>query len=230
MEWKPGFFAYRLYVVAYALALPFYFFHRFLFSIVPLDSALGAYQWTTCILELYGALNCLLMGFIRFRKPWADAVPEPPSMDDDDEQRGMLAAAAEAGAASERGPYDVAILVPCYSEPDDVIFGTIEAALALADPLAARVRVVLCDDGGRPARAARIDALGTDRALYVSRPKLPNVPRHGKAGNLNYTLREVLYPGGSPPPPDAVVVIFDCDMEAHGAIHRLSIQRGYELL
>ena len=80
MEWRPGFLAYRLYVLAYALILGPYFFHRFVHSIVPLDSAIGAYQWTTCILELYGALNCLLMGFIRFRKPWADASPMPPAV------------------------------------------------------------------------------------------------------------------------------------------------------
>jgi len=222
---EPGFVAYRAFVISYALLLPAYFYHRFVHSIVPLDSAYGLYQWITCILELYGAINVLLLGFVRFRKPWADALPMPPSLRDDDvdEERGILNGAASSG---ERGPFDVAILVPCYSEPDDVIFGTIEAALALSDPLASRVRVVLCDDGGRPERKARLEQFyDPARALYVSRPKMPNVPRHGKAGNLNYTLREVLYPSSSSssdvrrskgPPPNAVVVVFDCDMEAHG--------------
>ena len=205
---EKGFFAYRTFVVAYAALLPLYFYFRFVHSILPFATNFTAiYQWTTCMLELYGALNVLLLGFIRFRKPWAEAAPQPPALPGEGDEEQSL---------PPHGPFDVAILVPCYSEPDDVIFGTIAAALALRDPLASRVRVVLCDDGGRPARKQRVQQLGTDLVLYVSRPKIPNVPRHGKAGNLNYALREVLYPGGAPPPPSAVVVVFDCDMEAHG--------------
>ena len=203
------FLAYRVFVVAYAVLLPIYFHHRLVHTILPLNSAVGAYQWLTCILELYGALNVLLLGFVRFLRPWADAAPSPPAA--------PVFSERTADTADERGPYDVAILIPCYSEPDDVIFGTVAAALALQDPLACRVRVLLCDDGGRPARQERLAELGSDdRAIYVSRPKLPNVPRHGKAGNLNHALREVLYPRGDPPPANAVVVVFDCDMEAHG--------------
>ena len=194
------FLSYRAFVIAYAALLPIYFYHRFVHSIVSPWSFIGCYQWLTCILELYGALNVLLLGFVRFRRPWAPAVPVPPTLPDDgDEEHQRLAPCRDDDPA--RGPFDVAILVPCYSEPDDVIFGTIEAALALHDPLAARVRVVLCDDGGREARREQLARLAPpERALYVSRPKLPNVPRHGKAGNLNHTLREVLYPGGGPPP------------------------------
>jgi hypothetical protein len=214
-----GFAAYRFFVLAYALVLPIYFGHRFVYSIAPPETAIGYYQWVTCMLELYGALNVLLLGFIRFRMPWADAAPKPPSVlpeDDADEEQGILSLPSR---GDERGPYDVvraqdiptrsvqltvahgsfrgaqAIMIPCYSEPDDVIFGTIAAALSLHDPLASRVRVVLCDDGDRPARKARLEQLPhAERAIYVSRPKLPNVPRHGKAGNLNYALSQVLYP------------------------------------
>ena len=213
-----GVLAYRCFVLSYACVLPLYFYYRFCHSILPPLSWLGCYQWVTCCLELYGACNVLLLGFIRFRVPWAPAAPKPPAVpffyDAADVED-------EGGSRSGRdsGPFDVAILVPCYSEPDDVIFGTIRAALALSDPLASRVRVVLCDDAGRPARAERLERLSPashGRALYVSRPKDPSVPRHGKAGNLNYALRTVLYPHGAPPSPNALIVVFDCDMEAHG--------------
>lgn len=201
-----GFFAYRTFVVLYAALLPVYFFYRFVHSILPPTTSFTAvYQWITCVLELYGALNVLILGFIRFLKPWAEAAPQPPMLPVDGDGEQLL------------GPFDVAILVPCYSEPDDVIFGTIAAALVLQDPLASRVRVVLCDDGGRPALRQRLEELELpERTLYVSRPNIPNVPRHGKAGNLNHALRSVLYPGGGPPPDNAVIVVFDCDMEAHG--------------
>ena len=222
----PGVLVYRLLCVAYAFCLPGYFYYRFVHTIE------GGYQWTVCVLELYGALNVLLLGLIRFRRPWASAIPTPPGssevasgrrasgehepfwapMDGDDGS----AVDAEADDGAWSGPFDVSILVPCCNEPDDVIFGTIRAALALAHPLARSVRVVLCDDGAKASRADRLGALGPpERVLYVSRPKDPRVPRHGKAGNLNHTLREVLYPS-CPPAPNALVVILDCDMEAHG--------------
>ena len=67
-----------------------------------------------------------------------------------------------------------------------------------------------------PCRAAwRLSPASHGRAIYASRPKDPTVPRHGKAGNLNHALRHVLYPEGVPPA-NALVVVFDCDMEAHG--------------
>ena len=81
----PGFTTYRAFVVAYVLILPVYFYYRFVHTIVAPRGALGAYQWATCILELYGALCCVLMGFIRFRKPWADAVPQPPVVEPTEE-------------------------------------------------------------------------------------------------------------------------------------------------
>jgi cellulose synthase/poly-beta-1,6-N-acetylglucosamine synthase-like glycosyltransferase len=202
---EPGVLVFRLLVVLYALCLPGYLYYRFAFTIE------GAYQTLVCVLESYGALNVLLLGIIRFPRPWASAVPEPP------EPEGPVdGAALISGDGSAHGPFDVAILVPCCNEPDDVVFGTLRAALALSHPLAWRVRVVLCDDGGKPARAERLRTLGPpERILYVSRPNDPNVPRHGKAGNLNYALREVVYRCGAPSA-DALVVVFDCDMEAHG--------------
>ena len=59
---------FRLLVVLYALCLPGYLYYRFAFTIE------GAYQTLVCVLESYGALNVLLLGIIRFPRPWASAV------------------------------------------------------------------------------------------------------------------------------------------------------------
>lgn len=196
---EPGVYVFRTVVCLYVVCLPVYFYYRFRHTI---DGRW--YQSLVCVLELYGALNVLLLGVIRYRRPWAPASPMPPQLLDEDVEDG--------GGAN--GLFDVSILVPCCNEPDDVVFGTVRAALALSHPLARSVRVVLCDDGGFERRRQKVSRLGA-RAVYVSRPKDPSVPRHGKAGNLNHALRHVLYPDGAPPA-DACVVVFDCDMEAHG--------------
>ena len=191
----PGFAFYRGVVLVFAGILGPYFYYRFAYSVE------GAYQHLVAILELLGALNVLLLGMVRFRRPWAPATPSVPAV------------AWHGGGSDET--FDVAILVPCCSEPDEVIFNTVRAALALEHPLARRVRVCLCDDGGRPSRRAALAAIApAERAIYVSRPKDPSVPRHGKAGNLNFCLRHVLF-RDDVPDDRAVVIVFDCDMEAH---------------
>ena len=65
---EPGVLVFRLLVVLYALCLPGYLYYRFAFTIE------GAYQTLVCVLESYGALNVLLLGIIRFPRPWASAV------------------------------------------------------------------------------------------------------------------------------------------------------------
>ena len=155
----------------------------------------------------------LLLGAIRWRRPWAPIVPAaPPPPDHGDSGRFWAPLAGDGGDG--RGPFVVSVLIPCCTEPDEVIFGAVRAALALEDPLASRVRVVLCDDGGVPARRARLARLApAERALYISRPKGAG-PRHGKAGNLNHALRK-LFRGRGRPAAEHVVVVFDCDMECH---------------
>ena len=210
--------AYRLFVIAYAATIPGYFYYRWAHTVQWDAEWTCAYQVLTCALEMYGALNVLLLGLIRFRCPWAPACPKPPELTSagvghwrEDEP---LAATPE-GAARWAGPYTVNILIPCCSEPDDVIFGTVRAALALRHPLASAVKVFLLDDGAQPARRAELARCAEPcRVEYVSRPKAPGVPHHGKAGNLNFTLTTILYPDDVPPAADQLVVIFDCDMEA----------------
>ena len=204
-----GVLAYRATYVLFILALPLYIWYRWTHTVAwdAESPALSAYQAAVALVELFGGVSVLLLGAVRFPRPWAPANPQPPQTEPVD----------ASDPESIRG-FQVSILIPCYSEPDEIILGAVRAALGLRHPLASRVTVYLLDDGGRPERAAAVRALG---AQYVSRPKDPSKPRHGKAGNLNYFFRGVLCGGARPlceggvPGPEHVVAVFDCDMEAH---------------
>jgi cellulose synthase (UDP-forming) len=74
----------------------------------------------------------------------------------------------------------LAVLVPTYNEPLDVLLPTVAAAVSIALPHETWV----LDDGERPEVAALADALG---ARYLARP----VRDHAKAGNVNYALARV---------------------------------------
>ena len=94
----------------------------------------------------------------------------------------------------------VAVLIPTYDEPVEVIAPTIAAACAL-EP--AHETFVL-DDGNRAWVAELCESLG---ARYLSR----QVHDHDKAGNLNYALavlsaEDVAGVGGAD-----VVAVLDCD-------------------
>ncbi len=77
-------------------------------------------------------------------------------------------------------PLSIAILIPTFNEPGDVLLPTIAAALAL-EP--AHETWVL-DDGRREEVRALAESLG---AKYLSRPD----NRHAKAGNLNHALAQI---------------------------------------
>ena len=94
----------------------------------------------------------------------------------------------------------VDVIITCCGEDDDLVLDTAKAACNIDYP-ASRFRVIICDDG----RSAHLQAI-TERAAatlfdnlyYRSRPKLPGVPHHFKAGNLNYALDETKkLPGGA---------------------------------
>jgi len=77
-------------------------------------------------------------------------------------------------------PPTVAVLIPTYNEPLEILFPTIAASVAL-EP--AHETWVL-DDGRRPDVARLAETLG---ARYLTRPD----NRHAKAGNLNHALAVV---------------------------------------
>jgi cellulose synthase/poly-beta-1,6-N-acetylglucosamine synthase-like glycosyltransferase len=140
-------------VLAYAALLPAYAWHRLAVTVA------GRYQTFVAVCELLGALNVLLLGAIRFRVPWAEAVPLPPETPLSwDESRSR-----EEEPTRERvfGPFDVHILVPVCNEPDDVVFGTVRAALALQHPLARRLTVWLLDDGAVATREGVLHSMAS---------------------------------------------------------------------
>ncbi|HZQ65968.1 MAG TPA: glycosyltransferase [Gaiellaceae bacterium] len=99
----------------------------------------------------------------------------------------LFAFSAWSLTAREAGPAPpgrrVAVLIPTYNEPADILRPTILGALGLRYRPAPEVWVL--DDGGREWVAEMCRELGV---RYLSRP----APReHAKAGNLNYALTRV---------------------------------------
>ncbi|GBD14422.1 Cellulose synthase 1 [bacterium HR25] len=76
-----------------------------------------------------------------------------------------------------RTPYRLAVLIPTYNEPEEVLLPTVAAAVRLSPPHETWV----LDDGRRPWVREMATELG---ARYLARPD----NRHAKAGNLNYAL------------------------------------------
>jgi cellulose synthase/poly-beta-1,6-N-acetylglucosamine synthase-like glycosyltransferase len=74
----------------------------------------------------------------------------------------------------------IAILIPTYNEPEEVLLPTIAAAVALKP----RHETWVLDDGRREDVRILAKTLG---AKYLSRPD----NRHAKAGNLNYALARI---------------------------------------
>merc|ERR1719473_1270533 len=165
---------YRMMVVAYFVLLPSYFWYRWLYTIewdVPYRMY---YQTTICVAEMFGAVCVMMLAVIRFPQPWAYNQAPPrvvPKM---------------------KPRYTVHCCVPCYNEPSDIVFATCEAALELRHEWA-KVFVFLLDDGRDLEREKKVMLTNDERFIYVARNKFPGVPVHGKAGNINNTLKFVVF-------------------------------------
>jgi cellulose synthase (UDP-forming) len=94
----------------------------------------------------------------------------------------------------------VAVLIPTYNEPVEVLSPTIAAACDL-EP--AHETWVL-DDGDRPWVAEMCSALG---ARYVCRP----THDHAKAGNMNHALQLMVEEKASGSPGIDIIAVLDCD-------------------
>lgn len=113
-----------------------------------------------------------------------------------DGRREIEAAAArlaqERLACPERLP-SVAVLVPSYGEPPDLIARCLRGCLALDHP---RLEVWLLDDSGRDELRTLCRQMGV---MYLARGER----RHAKAGNLNHALRHVRA---------ELIAVFDADV------------------
>jgi len=86
----------------------------------------------------------------------------------------------------------VDVFVTCCGEDDEVVLDTVRAACDLDYP-SDKFRVIVLDDGKSEGLKALIGQLAADHSnvYYMARQKIPGVPHHFKAGNLNYGLDQV---------------------------------------
>jgi len=103
----------------------------------------------------------------------------------------------------------VDVMIPCYNEPIDIVRTTVLACLAMDYP-EDKVTICVCDDGKSSAMRALVAQItaeykGRMTVRYIARTKLPGVPHHAKAGNINNALMNEGTSG-------EFIVIFDCDM------------------
>ena len=120
---------------------------------------------------------------------------------------------------SDVPPVDV--FVTCCGEDDDVILDTVRAACTLDYPQN-RFRIVVLDDG--MSKSLEMSVLGISMTFpnvyYTARPKLPGIPHHFKAGNLNYGLDYVhKLPGGA----SVYMAALDADMVGFSSTYTVVI-------
>lgn len=108
--------------------------------------------------------------------------------------------AAPGPVAAAPGGMRVAVLIPTYNEPVEVLAPTVAAACAL-EPAH---RTWVLDDGDRPWVAEMCQAFG---ARYVSRP----VREHAKAGNLNHALALMAAEEAAGAASTDLIAVLDCD-------------------
>eukprot|EP00475_Leptophrys_vorax_P022138 TRINITY_DN3009_c0_g1_i1.p1 TRINITY_DN3009_c0_g1~~TRINITY_DN3009_c0_g1_i1.p1 ORF type:complete len:681 (-),score=165.03 TRINITY_DN3009_c0_g1_i1:68-2110(-) len=115
-------------------------------------------------------------------------------------------------AINERFPgYVIRVLIPCYKEPVDIVNKVVLAATKLHFDRD-RLHVYLCDDGSDPKKEEWVKQLRKQgsKVYYVSRPQ--EHKGHAKAGNMNYTLKHVIYKDNVAPAEKELIAVFDADM------------------
>lgn len=93
----------------------------------------------------------------------------------------------------------VDVFVTCCGEDDDVVLDTVRGACDVDYPRD-RFRVIVLDDAKSASLEAGVQGLDMvyRNVIYMARTKIPGVPHHFKAGNLNYGLDAVHnLPGGA---------------------------------
>jgi cellulose synthase/poly-beta-1,6-N-acetylglucosamine synthase-like glycosyltransferase len=127
-------------------------------------------------------------------------------------------------AFSENAWPEVTVLIPTLDESVETLTGTISSCLRMDYPKH-KLWIYVCDDGGRRALQTRCDELsaqfGTSNLVYIARTKVPGVPHHAKAGNLNHALQEVGVHGD-------FIVCFDADMSPKPEFLQRTIPQFYE--
>jgi cellulose synthase/poly-beta-1,6-N-acetylglucosamine synthase-like glycosyltransferase len=106
----------------------------------------------------------------------------------------------------------VDVFVTCCKEEVDLIMDTVKATCEIDYP-SDRYRVIVLDDGGDKDLGEAVEMMahshGYANLFYRARTKIPGVPHHFKAGNLNYGLEEVCHMEGGAAP---YMAALDADM------------------
>jgi len=149
------------------------------------------YCIVVAILEIITAPSLIMQGMCLWR--WVSREPPPPD-------------------AYLRIRFHTArIMVPTYKEPLEVVAGTIHEIVHMDLPPNFHIHVYVLDDGKREVLENWVLSKRTKRRVflhYVARPKLPGVPHHAKAGNINHTLHYVFDDAYAE---KECVIIFDAD-------------------
>ena len=107
-------------------------------------------------------------------------------------------------------------MIPCYSEPTEIVEMTLRACYDMDYP-AHKLTCWVCDDGKKDDMRDMVAQVSLESpgiaTRYVARIKTPGVPHHAKAGNLNNCIFNTDSCG-------QLIIVLDCDMlpgerEAH---------------
>ena len=100
------------------------------------------------------------------------------------------------------------IMIPCYSEPTEIVEMTLRACYEMDYPRH-KITCWVCDDGKKDDMKQMVAEVSQDSrgmaTRYVARIKTPGVPHHAKAGNLNNCIFNCESSG-------QLIIVLDCDM------------------
>nr|AAR89623.1 cellulose synthase [Ciona savignyi] len=183
-------YVYQCLYITYIISFLAYVFVRIQYT---LDSPglNRIYCIVVAILEIITAPSLILQGMCLWK--WVSREPAP------------------ADAFMRPKFHTARIMVPTYKEPLEVVAGTVHEIVHMDLPPYFHVHVYVLDDGRRESLENWVLSKRTKRCVYlhyVARTKLPGVPHHAKAGNINHTLHYVFDDAYAE---QECVIIFDAD-------------------
>nr|XP_039271155.1 uncharacterized protein LOC120345683 isoform X3 [Styela clava] len=187
---KTNNYAYQAVYITYILSFLAYVYVRITYTL-DAPGLNRVYCIVVASLEIVTAPSLLLQGLCLWR--WISRNPPP-------------------GNAFERPKFHTCrIMVPTYKEPLEVVAGTIHEIIHMELPPGLHVHVYVLDDGKRENLENWVLSKRTKRGMYlhyIARPKLPGIPHHAKAGNINHTLHFIFDDAQTE---GECVAIFDAD-------------------
>ncbi|KAK9834108.1 hypothetical protein WJX84_003052 [Apatococcus fuscideae] len=117
--------------------------------------------------------------------------------------------------AAPSQPYNIRVLIPCYTEDTAMVLDTARAALQAWTPPGCTKTVYLCNDNkDDQARHVRKQGMAEMGGQYMARPKGRAGDGNPKSANLNWCLNQIYSPhilAGRRIPANEVISILDAD-------------------